>query len=119
MNEQAGQRTGDFDPDVRRVANVGKRFYTWATLGTFAGASFLVTAIWQILQRLGTGEDQFTHLGWPLLLAAIVVILFAFATEPKAQKTTRAQKTQKALITVANTLLVFFAAVGESAIVTA
>lgn len=118
MNEQPNDKSGDFDKDDSPIANVGKCFYTWATLGTFAGATFLVSAIWQVLKLLEISECKFTHAGWPLLLSAIVIIAFAFATEPISQTTTRAQKAQKGLITLANTLLVFFTVVGGAAAVT-
>jgi len=118
MIEQPKIKTGDNDPDDSPVANVGKRFYTWATLGTFAGATFLVSALWQTLKIIDVWELKFAHPGWPLLLAAIVMIVFAFATEPVSQKTTRAQKSQKAIITLANTLLVFFTVIGGTKAVT-
>jgi hypothetical protein len=115
MTAQQKQGTADFAHDVRPVANIGKRFYTWATLGTFSGASFLVSGIWQTLKGFKAGGFAFTHLGWPLLFSAIVMIAFAFATEPE-HLTTVHQKVQKALITVANTLLVFFTVIGGTAI---
>ena len=115
MTAQQKHGTADFAQDVRPVANIGKRFYTWATLGTFSGASFLVSGIWQTLQGFKAGGFEFTHLGWPLLFSAIVMIAFAFATEPE-HHTTIHQKVQKALITVANTLLVFFTVIGGTAI---
>jgi len=117
MNGQPKNKAGDFDPDESPVANIGKRFYTWATLGTFSGAAFLVGGLWQMLKLLEFGGLEFTHPGWPLLLSAIVIIAFAFATEPVSQKTTRGQKAQKALITLANALLVFFAVMGGTATV--
>jgi NADH:ubiquinone oxidoreductase subunit 5 (subunit L)/multisubunit Na+/H+ antiporter MnhA subunit len=116
MTPEQTANTGDFAADVSKRANVGKRFYTWATLGTFAGASFLVMAIWHILRRAAGEASTFNHVGWPLLISAIVIIGFACATEPKAQQTLRHQKAQKCLIAVANTLLVFFAVIGENAI---
>ena len=112
MNGQPKHKVGDFDPDESPVANIGKRFYTWATLGTFAGAAFLVGGLWRMLKLLDFGHLEFTHPGWPLLLSAIVIIGFAFATEPVSQKTTRGDKAQKGLITLANTLLVFFTVIG-------
>ena len=118
MDEQPRNNTGDFALDARPVANIGKRFYTWATLGTFSGASFLVSGICQTLKGLEIGGLQFTHLGWPLLFSAILVIAFSFATEPEVQITTKPQKVQKALITLANTLLVFFAVIGGTAAIT-
>jgi hypothetical protein len=117
MVEQTKSKTGDFDPDDSPIANVGKRFYTWATLGTFAGATFLVSGLWQVLKLLEIGQCQFTHPAWPLLLSGIVIIAFALITEPVSQKTTISQKGQKALITLANTLLVFFTVLGSTAAV--
>lgn len=50
QNTKQTKKTGDFDEDPSPAANIGKRFYTWATLGTFAGAAFLVTGLWQTLR---------------------------------------------------------------------
>ena len=116
MTAQQKQDTSDFALDSRPVANIGKRFYTWATLGTFAGASFLVSGFWQTLKRFEIGGLKLTHPGWPLLFAAIVVVAFAFATEPEQQTTTAQQKIQKILITIANTLLVYFTVIGGTTI---
>ena len=119
QNQQEKETSGDFNKDEKKpIANVGKCFYTWSTLGTFAGATFLVSGIWQVLKLLEIGECKFTHLGWPLLFSAIVLISFAFITEPESQKTTGGQKAQKAVITLANTLLVFFTVVGGPKVVT-
>lgn len=119
MSELETDKTGDFDRDEKKpIANVGKCFYTWATLGTFAGATFLVSALWRMLKLLEILELEFEHPGWPLLFSAIVIIAFAFATEPVSQKTTPGQKAQKAIITLANTLLVFFTVVGGEAAAT-
>ena len=117
MAEQQIQDTGDFAQDSSSTANIGKRFYTWATLGTFSGASFLVGGLWQTLKRFEIGGLTFAHLGWPLLFSAIVVVAFAFATEPEQQTATH-QKIQKVLIALANTLLVYFTVIGGTAIVT-
>ena len=114
MIEQPNNKTGDFGLDDSPIANVGKRFYTWATLGTFAGATFLVSGLWQVLKLLELGKCQFTHPGWPLLLSAIVIITFAFITEPVSQKTTISHKAEKVLITLAITLLVFFTVIGSA-----
>jgi hypothetical protein len=114
MTGQQKQGPADFTQDTRPVANIGKRFYTWATLGTFSGASFLVSGLWQTLKGFKIGGVEFTHPSWPLLFSAIVMVAFAFATEPE-HHTTIHQKVQKALITVANTLLVFFTVIGGTA----
>ncbi len=106
---------GDFVPSARPVANVGKRFYTWATLGTFAGASFLVSGIWALLMRLD--QNVFKSEAWPLLFSVVVVVAFAFATEPE-QITSRHQKIQKGLVTAGNILLVYFTVLGATTIVT-
>ena len=103
QNTKQTKKTGDFDEDPSPAANIGKRFYTWATLGTFAGAAFLVTGLWQTLKSFQIAGYDFAGLGWPLVLSASVIVLFAFASEPKSQTTTRADKAQKVLITVANT----------------
>ena len=116
VEERKKEYGDDFTVDSRPVANIGKRFYTWATLGTFSGASFLVSALWQTLKKLGVGGLKFTHPGWPLLFSAIVVVAFAFATEPQ-HPTTLHQKVQKGLITVANTFLVFFTVMGGTSVV--
>ena len=98
-------------PDKKSIANVGKRFYTWATLGSFAGASFMVCSLWEVFQRFG--GEAFKDQKWPMIFSIVVVGMFAFATEPSEdQHTTWNQKIQKGLITVANILLVFFMAVG-------
>jgi hypothetical protein len=102
---------GDFQMSNRPAANVGKRFYTWATLGTFAGACFLVSGIWAIFKRLwGT---TFASEAWPLLFTAVVVVAFAFATQPE-QKTTLNQKIQKGLVTLGNVLLVYLTIIGAN-----
>ncbi len=115
MTPQQKQDTSDFASDVRPVANIGKRFYTWATLGTFAGASFLVSGLWQTLRYFEIGGLKFKHPGWPLFFSAIVMVAFAFTTEPEQQTTTH-QKVQKTLITIANSLLVFFTVIGGTAV---
>jgi hypothetical protein len=106
---------GDFQQDKRATANIGKRFYTWATLGTLSGASFLVSGIWRMFKSLKIGGYAFTDHCWPLLFSAVVVVAFAFATEP-GRETTIHQKVQKALITVANTLVIFFTVIGGTAV---
>ncbi len=119
MNQQRSnselKENGDFVPSASPVANVGKRFYTWSTLGTFAGASFLVSGIWALLMRLK--ETAFTSEAWPLLFSVVVIVAFAFATEPE-EITSRNQKIQKGLVTVGNILLVYFAVLGATTIVT-
>lgn len=111
MTQQKEREFDDFDQDKRPIANVGKRFYTWATLGSFAGATFLVCSLWDVCQRLG--GPGFEHEKWPMIFSVVVVGMFAFATEPsKKQHTNWNQKIQKGLIAVANILLVFFMAVG-------
>jgi len=106
---------GDSQKSERPIANVGKRFYTWATLGTFAGACFLVSGVWALLTRLT--DNFFTSEAWPLLFTVVVVVAFAFATEPE-QKTSRNQKFQKGLVTIGNVLLVYFSVIGASTVVT-
>jgi len=109
------QENGDFQMSERPIANVGKRFYTWATLGTFAGACFLVSGVWALLTRLT--DNFFTSEAWPLLFTVVVVVAFAFATEPE-QKTSRNQKFQKGLVTIGNVLLVYFSVIGASTVIT-
>ena len=46
------QPVREFNNDVESssaAANVGKKFYDRYTLGTFSGAAFLASEIWQIL----------------------------------------------------------------------
>ena len=113
-NSQTEEK-GDNVISARPVANVGKRFYTWATLGTFAGASFLVSGLWALLKRLGAFNANSE--AWPLLFSFVIVVAFAFASEP--EHTTRMhQKVQKGLVTLGNALLVYFAVVGGTAVVT-
>ena len=109
------EENSDFVPSARPVANVGKRFYTWATLGTFAGASFLVSSLWALLVRLDVPTA--TNEAWPLLFSFLVIAAFAFASEPE-QHTQRHQKIQKGLVTFGNALLVYFTVVGAAAMVT-
>ena len=109
------EENSDLVPSARPIANVGKRFYTWATLGTFAGASFLVSGLWTLLLRLN--QSVFTSEAWPLLLSVVVVVAFAFASEPE-QKTSRHQKVQKGLVTAGNILLVYFTVLGATTVVT-
>ncbi len=119
MNVQPEQERapedGDSQKSERPIANVGKRFYTWATLGTFAGACFLISGIWALFKRLwGT---TFAGEAWPLLFTVIIIVAFAFATQPE-QKTTWNQKIQKGLVTLGNVLLVYFSVLGASTVVT-
>lgn len=115
-NRSQVEENADFVPSTRPVANVGKRFYTWGTLGTFAGASFLVSSLWALLKRLNVPTS--TSEAWPLLFSVVVIVAFAFATEP--EDTTRThQKIQKGLVTLGNALLVYFTVVGATAMVTA
>ena len=118
MNEAANRgvlsENGDFQQSARPVANVGKRFYTWATLGTFAGACFLVNGIWSLFQRVW--GNTFAAEGWPLLFTVIVIVAFAFATQPE-QRTTWNQKLQKGLVTLGNVLLVYFSVIGANTVV--
>jgi hypothetical protein len=109
------EEDGDLALSPRPIANVGKRFYTWATLGTFAGASFLVSSLWVIAKRLSIPFSSSE--AWPLLFSVVVMVAFAFATEP-GQPTRIHQKIQKGLVTVGNTLLVYFTVVGGSAVAT-
>ena len=109
------EKNSDNTQSTRPIANVGKRFYTWATMGTFAGASFLVGSIWAILNRLDVPSANSEI--WPLIISTVIIIAFAFATEPE-HKTLKHQKFQKALITIGNILLVYFAVVGGTTVVT-
>lgn len=120
MNEEAkkeNQGDKDFQKSRKAAANIGKRFYTWATLGTFAGACFLVSGIWAICKRLCDGT--FTNEAWPLLFSVIVIVAFAFATEPTDpdEKTSTNEKIQKGLVTLGNVLLVYFSVVGANIVV--
>jgi len=114
-NDSRLEENGDFVPSARPVANVGKRFYTWATLGTFAGASFLVSGLWALLKRLNVPTS--TSEAWPLLFSVVVIVAFAFASQPE-HTTTRHQKIQKGLVTAGNVLLVYFTVLGATTIVT-
>lgn len=114
-SESGESKSGDFKSDTSGIANVGKRFYTWATLGSFAGVTFLVSSTWEILKDLKPGELVFVNNGWPLAISFIVLFGFALATEPESQTTTNAQKIQKLFITCANALLVYFSVLGASA----
>jgi len=113
-NHNTATENDDNVPSTRAVANVGKRFYTWATLGTFAGASFLVSSLWALLKRLNTPTSNSET--WPLLFSFVIIIAFAFASQPE-HKTYTHQKVQKGLLTVGNALLVYFAVVGATGIV--
>ncbi|MFX1266011.1 MAG: hypothetical protein ACFFH0_11565 [Promethearchaeota archaeon] len=116
INGNQVKENDDNVPSVRAVANVGKRFYTWATLGTFAGASFLVSGLWALLKRLNISNCNSEV--WPLVFSFIVIIAFAFASEPE-HKTYIHQKVQKGLLTIGNALLVYFAVVGATGVVSA
>ena len=113
-NPKTAAENDDNVPSTRAIANVGKRFYTWATLGTFAGASFLVSGLWALLKRFNTPTCSSEV--WPLLFSFIIIIAFTFASEPE-HKTNTNQKVQKGLLTVGNALLVYFAVVGATGIV--
>jgi len=117
MNTQSTTTQTDEDEDFTRssrpVANVGKRFYTWATLGTFTGASFLVGGLWALMHRLNLPSCE--NEGWPLLFSFGVIVAFAFASEPEVA-TKRHHKVQKGLLTLGNALLVFFIVVGGSGV---
>ncbi len=106
---------GDNVPSARPVANIGKRFYTWATLGTFAGSSFLVGSLWALLKRLNVPTSS--NEGWPLLFSFLIIVAFAFASEPEYH-TRRHQKFQKGLVTIGNVLLVYLTVVGGTVVVT-
>ena len=99
----------DLVKSKRAAANVGKRFYTWATLGTFSGAAFLAGGLWTLVKRVGVKNAEGE--GWPLLFSFLIVIAFAFASEPE-YRTKRHQKVQKAILTLGNGLLLYFIVVG-------
>lgn len=71
----------DFKRSRRPVANVGKRFYTWATLGSLSGAAFLVGAMWTTIKRLGLPGAGSEAL--PLCFSFLVIAAFAFASQPE------------------------------------
>ena len=108
------EQDDDFTRSARPVANVGKRFYTWATLGTFTGASFLVGGLWALMNRLNVPSCKSE--GWPLLFSFLVIAAFAFASESEFA-TKRHQKVQKGLLALGNALLVYFIVVGGSGVV--
>lgn len=70
--------------------------------------------LWALLIRLKVPTS--TSEAWPLLFSVIVIVAFAFASEPE-QITRRHQKIQKGLVTLGNALLVYFAVVGVAAMV--
>ena len=109
---ELGEEDDDFKRSRRPVANVGKRFYTWATLGSLSGAAFLVGAMWTTIKRLGLPGAQNEAL--PLCFSLLVIAAFAFASQPE-YKTLRHQKIQKGLVAVGNALLIYLIVVGGTA----
>jgi len=112
---QPFERDDDFVKSSRPVANIGKRFYTWATLGSLSGAAFLVGAMWTVVKRMGLPGSQMEIC--PLCFSFLVVVAFAFASQPE-YPTLIHQKMQKALVTIGNSFLVYLIVVGGTGVVT-
>jgi len=93
------------------LANAGKQFFTWSTLGSLAGTVALVTLIWNVLKGLQFGGYDFGSNYAPFGLSLIIMGIIALLSEPD-EKTTWRQKAQKAVITIANGLVVYAATVG-------
>ena len=93
----------------KTLATTGKQFYTWGTLASFAGATIVVTLIWNVLK--GINASYFGGNIVALIISLALVGTFAFLTEPE-EKTTWRQKGQKAIITFVNSLLVYSAVIG-------
>ena len=98
----------------KTLANTGKQFYTWSTLVSFAGATVVVTLIWNMLKSINMsyfGGDVVA-----LIVSLVLVGAFAFFTEPE-EKTTWRQKGQKAIITLVNSFLVYSAVIGGKVVI--
>lgn len=106
---QPVERDDDFVKSSRPVATIGKRFYTWATLGSLSGAAFLVGAMWTVIKRMGLPGAQMEI--YPLCFSFLVVVTFAFASQPEYPTQTH-QKIQKGLVTIGNSFLVYLIVVG-------
>ena len=104
----------DFVKSSRPVANIGKRFYTWATLGSLSGAAFLVGAMWTVVKRMEFPGAQMEIC--PLCFSFLVIVAFAFASQPE-YSTQRHQKIQKGLVTVGNAFLVYLIVVGGTGVI--
>lgn len=102
----------------RVLTNTGKQFYTWETIGSFAGATGVVVLIWNVLKHIS--PDTFVSEIVPFGASFFVMIAFALLTEPpkKVEPTTWRQKGQKMVITIVNSFLVYSAALGFNSTVT-
>ncbi len=102
MNDQAKRGNA--------LSDTGKQFYTWGTMGTFSATTGVVLSIWTALK--GISPDIFSSEITPLVTSFVVVMAFALFTEPPEEKTTWRQKSQKAVITIVNSFLIYSTALG-------
>lgn len=93
--------------------SIGRQFYSWSSLGSFAGSVSAVTIVRQVAQSL---ELEAASNNWfSLVVSLIVVIIIAFATEPFGSDdgvTAKVNIFQKTVQTLFNSLLVYSAVIG-------
>lgn len=89
---------------------VGQHFYSWSSLGSFAGSVSAVTIVGQVARSVGLGAAD--NNVFSLVVALVVVIGIAVATEPFVRGARRVDVFQKAVQTIFNALLVYSAATG-------
>jgi hypothetical protein len=97
------------------VAVSGRAFFSWATLGSFAGTATAVNIIWMTLQSLDIAWASSKLV--PLIASLCIMAVYGVFSEPD-ELTTWWQKGQKVIQGIVNGLLVYSAVVGISVIAT-
>ena len=97
------------------VAGTGSTFYSWATLGSFAGAATAVNIIWVTLKSLEISWADSNLV--PLTASLFVMMVYGIFSEPD-ESTTWWQKGQKTIQGLVNGLLIYSVVVGISVTIT-
>ena len=93
------------------LATTGRSFYSWATLGSFAGAATAVNIVWVTLKSL--------EISWagsylvPLITSLCIMAAYGILSEPD-ERTTWWQRGQKTVQGLMNGLLIYSAVIGIS-----
>ncbi len=97
------------------VAGIGRSFFSWATLGSFAGAVTTVNIIWATLKSLEITWANSNLV--PLTASLFIMAVYGVFSEPD-EPTIWRQKGQKTIQGLVNGLLVYSAVVGISVTIT-
>ena len=103
---------GENQPGLQKatgtLATTGKTFYSWATLGSFAGAATAVNIVWMTLKSLEVSWANSNLV--PLTVSLCIMALYGVFSEPD-DHTTWLLRGQKIIQGLMNGLLIYSAVV--------